>query len=109
MTYITFIIPPIGRMFLKESIISLQHQTNTDWNAILIFDGVLNQFDFKESRLTIIEIDKIESNAKKSCSGFVRNIGLKYITYYFYQKLKPILTSLLPSSRALRETTPVFP
>ncbi len=79
MTFITFIIPTIGRESLKDSIASLQNQTDNDWNAILIFDGSLNQFEFKEKRLTIIEIEKIKNDCNKSCSGFVRNIGLKHI------------------------------
>ena len=38
--FITFIIPTIGRETLKNSIDSLINQTDHDWNAIIIFDGI---------------------------------------------------------------------
>ena len=37
---ITFIIPTIGRPTLSKSIESLINQTNKNWEAIIIFDGI---------------------------------------------------------------------
>ena len=36
---ITFIIPTLNRSTLADTIISLLSQTNTQWKAIIIFDG----------------------------------------------------------------------
>jgi hypothetical protein len=77
--YITFVIPSIGRESIKNSIESLIKQTEKNWNAIIIFDGVKNTYSFDDNRIKIIEIEKIGLSDKKSCAGFVRNIGLKNI------------------------------
>lgn len=78
--FITFIIPTIGRESLMTSVRSLINQTDTDWNAIIIFDGVKNNYDINDKRIRIIEIEK---NGKiinnKSNAGLVRNIGFKYV------------------------------
>jgi hypothetical protein len=76
-SYITFIIPSIGRETLKDSIDSLIKQTNKNWNALIIFDGVKNNFSFNDTRIKIIEINKIGLSDKKSCAGLVRNVGIQ--------------------------------
>ena len=55
---ITFIIPTIGRKTLIKSIKSLQNQTNQNWNAIIIFDGIKSNININDPRIKIIEIDK---------------------------------------------------
>jgi hypothetical protein len=40
--FITFIIPTIGRKTLSNAIKSLLEQDDNNWNAIIIFDGVMN-------------------------------------------------------------------
>ena len=44
MNKITFIIPTIGRDTLSNTIKSLEEQTNQNWNAIIIFDGIKKKY-----------------------------------------------------------------
>jgi glycosyltransferase involved in cell wall biosynthesis len=74
---ITFIIPTIGRKTLSESIKSLQKQTNPNWNAIIIFDGIKSNIDIDEPRIKIIEIEK--KGKDKNSAGLVRNNGIKLV------------------------------
>lgn len=73
MTFITFIIPTIGRETLLNAINSLIEQDDTDWKAIIIFDGIKNNIKKNDDRITVIEVNK-QSNA-----GLVRNIGFQYV------------------------------
>jgi len=77
--FITFIIPTIGRESLLESIESLINQDDCDWRAIIIFDGVKNNFEINDKRINIVEIEKIGNLEKKNSAGQVRNIGFKYV------------------------------
>ena len=79
MFIITFIIPTIGRISLNETIYSLYNLENKNWKAIIIFDGVKNNFHFNDERLIILEIDKVGKIDKKNNAGCVRNIGFDYI------------------------------
>jgi glycosyltransferase involved in cell wall biosynthesis len=74
---ITFIIPTIGRKTLSESVKSLQKQTNPDWNAIIIFDGIKSNIKLDDPRIKIIEIDK--KGKDKNSAGLVRNNGIKLV------------------------------
>jgi hypothetical protein len=78
-TFITFIIPTIGRKTLLNSIESLINQDDDDWNAIIIFDGIKNNFEIIDKRITIVEIEKTGNIEKKYSSGQVRNIGFKHV------------------------------
>lgn len=75
---ITFIIPTIGRKTLKNTISSLINQTDGEWKAIIIFDGVnINIKKVLDNRIKIIKLNKkkgIRNNA-----GYVRNIAIKMI------------------------------
>ena len=76
--FITFIIPTLGRESLLNTIDSLIKQTDNDWNAIIIFDGIKNSFiDILDSRIKIIEIEKTGNNLIKNSAGLVRNIGIE--------------------------------
>jgi hypothetical protein len=77
-TFITFIIPTIGRESLKDSIESLNKQKDNDWKAIIIFDGVDVNIDINLDKIKIIKIDKVGFIDKKNCAGLVRNIGIKH-------------------------------
>lgn len=78
MVFITFIIPTIGRVSLYDSIKSLINQTDIDWNAIVIFDGIKKNIEISDDRIFFLEIEKMGNNKTKSMSGEVRNIGLQY-------------------------------
>jgi glycosyltransferase involved in cell wall biosynthesis len=75
MSKITFIIPSIGRSTLKETIESLEKQTNKNWNAIIIFDGCTPNFQTDDSRVKIIQIEKLGQGINSA--GLVRNEGIK--------------------------------
>ena len=76
-SFITFIIPTLGRDSLLNTIESLINQTDNDWNAIIIFDGIKNNFiNILDSRIKIIEIEKMGNELIKNSSGLVRNIGI---------------------------------
>ena len=72
---ITFIIPTIGRKSLRKSIKSIQNQTITNWEAIIIFDGIKSNIKIDDDRIKIIEIEKKGQN--KNSAGDVRNVGMK--------------------------------
>lgn len=79
--FITFIIPSIGRESLLDSINSLKNMNDPNWKAIILFDGVKNNFNIKDNRITIIEIDKKEGILNEfNSAGLVRNIGMKNAT-----------------------------
>ena len=75
-TFITFIIPTIGRNSLKNSIKSLEDQSDNNWNAIIIFDGIDINIDNMNDKIKIIKIHKKGIIEKKNCAGFVRNYGM---------------------------------
>jgi glycosyltransferase involved in cell wall biosynthesis len=74
---ITFIIPTIGRVTLSNSIQSLLNQTNNNWEAIIIFDGIKPNIEINDNRIKVIQIDK--KGRDKNSAGLVRNIGMKYV------------------------------
>ena len=74
---ITFIIPTIGRDTLTNSIQSLLNQTNNNWEAIIIFDGIKPNIEINDNRIKVIQIDK--KGRDKNSAGLVRNIGMKYV------------------------------
>ena len=78
-TFITFIIPTIGRKTCMNTINSLINLNDNNWKAILIFDGVKNIFNIKDDRITIVEIEKKGIEDKNNQAGFVRNIGFNYV------------------------------
>jgi hypothetical protein len=74
---ITFIIPTIGRKSLLESIKSLYNLKNKRWKAIIIFDGVKNNYDINDNRIKCLEIKKRGNiGLNHGNAGIVRNYGL---------------------------------
>lgn len=69
---ITFIIPTINRKSLQESINSLLAQTNPNWKAIIVFDGV-SCTNYSDSRIKSLTIQK---TGKANHAGQVRNFGI---------------------------------
>ena len=72
---ITFIIPSLGRISLKETMSCLLNQTNPNWNAIVVFDGIEPTIDINEydSRVQLVTCEKIGIN---NHAGRVRNYGI---------------------------------
>ncbi len=77
-TYITFIIPTIGRETLLKTIDSLIQQTVQMWKCIIIFDGIklsdypkLSEYIKKFNNILILECDK--KGSPPNSAGKVRN------------------------------------
>ncbi len=70
---ITFIIPTIRRKTLDNAINSLLSQTNKNWKAIVVFDGV-ETIKYKDSRIRCVHIPKI---GKLNHAGKVRNHAIQ--------------------------------
>lgn len=82
--FITFIIPTVGRDTLMDTINSLKSQTNKNWKAIIIFDGLKPTLQSDDSRINIIEIGKVgkglnDITKSHPSAGGVRNVGLKLV------------------------------
>jgi glycosyltransferase involved in cell wall biosynthesis len=75
--FVTFIIPTIGRISIKNTIMSLYNQININWLAIIIVDGIDINFECNDSRIKILKIPK---TGKCNHAGKVRNYGLKFVT-----------------------------
>lgn len=71
---VCFIIPSVGRTTLRDTLISIQKQTYSDWKAIVVMDGIQNKLtEFKnDRRIQFIEAPKTNS------AGFTRNFAMNY-------------------------------
>lgn len=79
--YITFIIPSVNRPSLSSAINSLKCQTNPNWKAIIVYDGVQPTIkDWQDNRISHYTIDKVgTANNNHSVAGLVRNHGLRQV------------------------------
>ena len=75
---ITFIIPSVGRPTLINSIQCLKNQTNPNWNAIIIFDGISPTIENDDPRIMIMETEKLGQGYNSA--GLVRNKAIEYAT-----------------------------
>jgi len=73
---ITFIIPTIGRHTLSKTLDSLINQTNPNWKAIVIFDGITSTIQNTDPRIRIIESPKLGQGTNNA--GLVRNYGITF-------------------------------
>ena len=73
---ITFIIPTIGRDTLTKTLDCLINQTNPNWKAIVIFDGITSTIQNTDPRIRIIESTKLGKN--HNSAGLVRNYGITF-------------------------------
>jgi len=75
--FVTFIIPTIGRETLSKTLKSLTDQTNPNWKAIVIFDGISPTIESVDSRIRIIESEKLGKGFNSA--GLVRNYGMQFV------------------------------
>lgn len=73
---ITFIIPTIGRSTLSKTLDCLIKQTNPNWKAIVIFDGISSTIQNTDPRIRIIESPKLGQGTNSA--GLVRNYGITF-------------------------------
>jgi glycosyltransferase involved in cell wall biosynthesis len=74
---ITFIIPTIGKDTLKNSIESLENQTDNNWKAIVIFDGVKPNIEINNPKIEVLDIEK--KGVGGNGAGKVRNHGMEKV------------------------------
>jgi len=75
--FVTFIIPSIGRPTLSKTLESLINQTNPNWKAIVIFDGISPTIESLDSRIRFIESEKLGQGFNSA--GLVRNYGMQFV------------------------------
>ena len=74
---ITFVIPSLNRPTLKRTIQSLLNQTNPNWKAIVVYDGIDGEV-FDDDRIQTFKIEKLGSfSPHHGMAGLVRNYGLE--------------------------------
>jgi glycosyltransferase involved in cell wall biosynthesis len=73
---ITFIIPTIGRDTLSNTLDCLINQSNPNWKAIVIFDGITSTIQNTDPRIRIIESEKLGQG--HNSAGLVRNYGITF-------------------------------
>ena len=73
---ITFIIPTIGRNTLQNTLDCLINQSNPNWKAIVIFDGISSTIQNPDPRVRIIESPKLGQG--RNSAGLVRNYGITF-------------------------------
>jgi glycosyltransferase involved in cell wall biosynthesis len=74
---ITFIIPTIGKDTLPRAIESLENQTNDNWKAIVIFDGIKPNVEINNPKIKVLEIEK--KGVGGNGAGRVRNYGMEMV------------------------------
>jgi glycosyltransferase involved in cell wall biosynthesis len=74
--FITFIIPTIGRPTLSKTLDCLINQSNPNWKAIVIFDGISSTIQNTDPRISIIESPKLGQGVNSA--GLVRNYGITF-------------------------------
>jgi len=74
---ITFIIPTIGRPTLKTALDSIQNQTNGDWRAIVIFDGIPPNITIDDPKIKVLQSDKKGTGTNAAAN--VRNYGMQFV------------------------------
>lgn len=66
-TYVTFIIPTLGRPSLSKAVESVINQQDWNWKCIVVFDGIKPNIEFSNDHIKVISCDK------KYNAGLVRN------------------------------------
>jgi hypothetical protein len=78
---ITFIIPTIGRPSILQTIQSLRKLKKTNWESIIVFDGVSNLYlkQLPSPTFRVFEIPKTGGPSNKNHAGRVRNYAFPYV------------------------------
>ena len=79
--FITFITPTIGRHSISQTIQSLRKLKKTNWESIIVFDGVPNIYlkQLSSPTFRIFEIPKTGGSSKQNHAGKVRNYAFPYV------------------------------
>lgn len=89
--FVTFIIPSIARKSLHDTLKSIYFQTDPNWRAVVVFDGIqthssrgiplfllLSSILTDDPRITFVNLP-VKSGVK-DCAGHLRNVALAYAT-----------------------------
>ncbi len=72
-TFVTFIIPTLGRPTLKIAVESIINQPDWNWSAIVVWDGISPNYDSGNERVINLVVPK------KGHAGLVRNEAFPYV------------------------------
>lgn len=72
-TFLTFVVPTLGRPSIYRTIESIQAQNDWNWKCIIMFDGIEPTMDTTYQNIII------RSCEKKGNAGWVRNEALKLV------------------------------
>ena len=79
MSFVTFIVPSIGRSTLDRTLHSLVVQTDRDWTALVVMDAVRNfTASVKDPRIVTLRLQEKLGRSENGDhhAGFVRNYGI---------------------------------
>lgn len=77
MSFVTFIVPTIGRPTLERTLKSLVDQEDGDWNAVVVADAVENfQMPRLDNRICSLNLDR--KLGESNHGGYVRNQGIHH-------------------------------
>jgi len=74
---VTFIIPTIGRPTLTKTLDSILNNTDPNWNAIVMFDGIQPTIGSNDPRIRIYYMEK---KGRLNHAGIVRNTAIQFAT-----------------------------
>ena len=73
---VTFVIPSKGRLTLSKTLDSLLQQTNSNWHAVIVFDGEIALNSFKLPSDQRIRYFHLEKTGESNSAGALRNKGI---------------------------------
>jgi glycosyltransferase involved in cell wall biosynthesis len=73
-TFVTFIVPTIGRKWLRRTLQSFIDQHDWNWKAIVVWDGIEPNIDMGNSHITNLIVPTTHH------AGLVRNEAFPYVT-----------------------------
>lgn len=78
MALVTFVIPSIGRATLRRTLASLEAQTDSSWQAIVLFDNIKPSIHATKHVRVVSSPYKL--GVGKNGAGRVRNVAMRYVT-----------------------------
>jgi glycosyltransferase involved in cell wall biosynthesis len=73
-TFVTFVVPTMGRASLPRTVESIINQKDWNWKAVVMFDGREPNYSTDNNHVLVTKCDH------KSHAGLVRNEGMKLVT-----------------------------
>lgn len=78
MSFLSFVIPSLGRPTLGRTLESLKAQTHPDWEAVVVGDGEVSLPPSPDSRIRLCRLSR--RLGSDHASGHVRNEGCRWVS-----------------------------